>query len=104
MKVNGPRNSRRFPGYDAGIDIGDEILAMQWPSASEAGELQDSNCRIQSGSVKVTFFRDDVLASLRFRFPLQDVPSYIRSSRQRIPTPLQKSIMIRGWKTKWNEK
>ena len=88
------------PAYDAGIDIGDEILAINGRRV-RSSELQDRIAEFKAGDkVKVTFFRDDVLRELEVTLRLQDVPSY-KVVKTANPTPLQKSIYESWLKTKW---
>ena len=88
------------PAYDAGLDIGDELLAINGRRV-RSSELQDRVAEFKAGDkVKVTFFRDDVLRELEVTLRLQDVPSYkvVKSAN---PTPLQKSIYESWLKARW---
>jgi predicted metalloprotease with PDZ domain len=88
------------PAYDAGLDIGDEILAINGRRV-RSSELQDRVAEFKAGDkVKVTFFRDDVLRDLEVTLRLQDVPPY-KVIKIASPTPLQKSIYESWLKTKW---
>jgi predicted metalloprotease with PDZ domain len=88
------------PAYDAGIDIGDEILAINGRRVRNS-ELQERISEFKAGDkVKVTFFREDVLRELEVPLRLQEVPSY-KVVKSPTPTPLQKSIYESWLKTKW---
>jgi predicted metalloprotease with PDZ domain len=88
------------PAYDAGLDIGDEILAINGRRVRNS-EFQDRIAEFKAGDmVSVTFFRDDALRELEVTLRLQDVPSY-KAVKTANATPLQKSIYESWLKTKW---
>ena len=88
------------PAYDAGLDIGDELLAINDKRVRNS-DLQDRIAEFKPGDkVKVTFFRDDALREYDVTLRLQSVPSY-KVVKTTSPTPLQKSIYESWLKTKW---
>jgi predicted metalloprotease with PDZ domain len=88
------------PAYDAGIDIGDEIVAVSGRRVRNS-ELQDRIAEFKAGDkVKITLFRDDALRDIEVTLRLQDVPSY-KVVKTASPTPLQKSIYETWLKAKW---
>jgi predicted metalloprotease with PDZ domain len=88
------------PAYDAGLDIGDELVAINGRRVRNS-DLQDRIAEFKAGDkIKVTFFRDDVLREYDITLRLQDVPSY-KVVKTANPTPLQKSIYESWLKTKW---
>jgi len=88
------------PAYNAGLDLGDEILAINGHRVRNS-ELQDRLTEFKAGDkVKVTFFRNDAIRELEVTLRLQDVPSY-KVIKTANPTPLQKSIYESWLKTKW---
>lgn len=88
------------PAYEAGLDIGDEILAIDGRRVRNS-ELQDRVTEFKAGDkMKLTFFREDALRELEVTLRLQDIPSY-KVIKTAHPTPLQKSIYESWLKTKW---
>ena len=88
------------PAFDAGLDIGDELLAVNGKRVRNS-DLQDRIAEFKPGDkVKVTFFRDDALRECEVTLRLQNVPSY-KVVKTASPTPLQKSIYESWLKTKW---
>jgi predicted metalloprotease with PDZ domain len=91
------------PGYDAGLDFGDEILALNG-SRVRSSDLQDRIADMKAGdTVKVTVFREDKLRDFNVTLRLQEVPPYMLVQTGH-PTPLQKAIYESWLKTKWEEK
>ena len=88
------------PAFDAGLDIGDELLAINGKRVRNA-DLQDRIAEFKPGEkVKITFFRDDTLRDVDVTLRLQSVPSY-KLVKTATPTPLQKAIYESWLKTKW---
>ncbi|MCX6132290.1 MAG: PDZ domain-containing protein [Ignavibacteriales bacterium] len=88
------------PAYDAGLDIGDEILAINSRRVRNS-DLPDRVAEFKPGEkVKVTLFREDALREFDVTLRLQDVPPY-KVVKTANPTPLQKSIYESWLKTKW---
>ncbi|MBF8296732.1 MAG: peptidase protein [Bacteroidetes bacterium] len=88
------------PAYDAGLDIGDEVLAINGRRV-RSSDLQERIAEFKPGEkVKITLFRDDTLREFEVALRLQDVPPYkvVRSAQ---PTPLQKSIFESWLNAKW---
>lgn len=88
------------PAYDAGLDIGDEILAINGRLV-RSSDLQERIAEFKPGEkVKITLFREDMLREFEVALRLQDVPPY-RVVKSAQPTPLQKSIFESWLKAKW---
>ena len=88
------------PAYDAGVDIGDEVVALNGLRV-RTSDLQDRLSDYKPGDkVKLTVFRRDRLREFEIALRLQDVPSY-KVSKVQQPTPLQKSIFESWLKTTW---
>jgi predicted metalloprotease with PDZ domain len=88
------------PAYDAGLDLGDEIVALSGQRVRST-DLQDRISEHKAGeTVKVTIFRDDKLKDFTIVLRLQDIPSY-KIAKIAHPTELQKAIFESWLKTKW---
>jgi predicted metalloprotease with PDZ domain len=88
------------PAYDAGVDIGDEIVALNGQRV-QTSDLPDRLADYKPGDkVKLTVFRRDRLREFEITLRLQDVPSY-KVTKVEQPTPLQKSIFESWLKTTW---
>jgi predicted metalloprotease with PDZ domain len=88
------------PAYDAGLDLGDEILAINGRRV-RSSDLQERIAEFKPGEkVKISLFREDTLREFEIVLRLQDVPPY-RVVKSAQPTPLQKSIFESWLKTKW---
>ena len=88
------------PAYDAGLDLGDEILAINGRRV-RSSDLQERIAEFKPGEkVKISLFREDTLREFEIVLRLQDVPPYrvVKSSQ---PTPLQKSIFESWLNAKW---
>ena len=89
-----------LPAYDAGIDIGDEVVALNGLRV-RTSDLPDRLADYKPGDkVKLTVLRGDHLRELELTLRLQDVPSY-KVTKVEQPTPLQKSILESWLKTTW---
>jgi len=88
------------PAYEAGVDIGDEIVALNGLRV-RTSDLPDRLADYKPGDkVKLTVLRRDRLREFEITLRLQDVPPY-RVSKVEQPTPLQKSIFESWLKTTW---
>jgi predicted metalloprotease with PDZ domain len=86
--------------YDAGIDIGDEIVALNGLRV-RTSDLQDRLADYKpEDKVKLTVFRRDRLRDFDITLKLQTVPSY-KVTKVEKPTPEQKSIFESWLKTTW---
>jgi predicted metalloprotease with PDZ domain len=86
------------PAYDAGVDIGDEVVALNGLRV-RTSDLNDRLADYKPGDkVKLTVFRRGRLREFEITLRLQDVPSY-KVSKVDQPTPLQKSIFESWLKT-----
>jgi predicted metalloprotease with PDZ domain len=88
------------PAYDARLDIGDEILAINGRRV-RSSELTDRIADFKPGDeVKITVFRDNMLREFEATLRLQDVPAY-KATKTASPTPLQKAIFESWLTAKW---
>jgi predicted metalloprotease with PDZ domain len=88
------------PAYEAGLDYGDEILAIDGCRV-RSSELQDRIGEYKPGDkVKITLFREDELREFDVTLRLQDVPPY-KIVKVEKPTDLQKAIYESWLRTKW---
>jgi predicted metalloprotease with PDZ domain len=88
------------PAYDAGVDIGDEVVALNGLRV-RTGDLPERLADYKPGDrVKLTVFRRDHLREFEITLRLQDVPS-CKVTKVEQPTPLQKSIFESWLKTTW---
>jgi predicted metalloprotease with PDZ domain len=88
------------PAYDAGVDLGDEIVALNGLRV-RTSDLQDRLTDYKPGDkVKLTVLRRDRLREFEITLRLQDVPPY-RVTKVEQPSPLQKSIFESWLKTTW---
>jgi predicted metalloprotease with PDZ domain len=88
------------PAYEAGLNIGDEILALNGYRI-RSSDLPDRIGECKPGEkVKLTVFRDDQIRDFEVTLRLQDVPAYRVTKVQR-PTQLQKGIYESWLKTTW---
>jgi predicted metalloprotease with PDZ domain len=86
---------------DAGIDIGDEIVAFNGGRVTQARDLTDRLADLKAGDkVRLTFFRRDRLKDVDIPLRLQSVPAY-SVSKTANPTPLQKSIYESWLRATW---
>jgi len=89
------------PAYEAGLDYGDEILAIDGQRI-RSSDLQDRIAEYKPGdAVKITLFRGDKLREFDVTLRLQDVPPY-RIVRVEKPTDLQRAI-YESWLGKKSE-
>ena len=86
---------------DAGIDVGDEIIAFNGGRISQARELTDRLANLKADDkVRLTFFRRDRLREIDIPLRLQSVPAY-SVTKTANPTALQKSIYESWLGTTW---
>lgn len=90
------------PAYNAGLDIGDEILALNGFRA-RSSDLQSRIAEMKEGDkVTLTVFRDEKLREFEVTLMNQTTPAY-KLTKAKNPTDDQKKI-YEGWlKTKWGE-
>jgi len=107
LQTGGPAGSVRVnrvaagsPAYEAGVDVGDEILALNG-FRLRGNDLQQRVSEMKAGDVvKLTVFRDDKLRDIEVVLRNQDIPSY-RLAKTKNPSSLQKDIYEAWLKTKW---
>jgi len=88
------------PAYEAGLDLGDEILSMNGFRV-RTQDLQQRIPEMKAGErVKLAVFRDDRLREFEVTLKNQSVPAY-RIQKVKDPTSLQKSIFESWLKTTW---
>jgi predicted metalloprotease with PDZ domain len=88
------------PGYAAGLDIGDEILALDG-SRVRTGDLNDRVGERKPGDkVTLTVFHNDRLKEVRVTLASSPVPAY-KLTKIPAPTSMQKSIYESWLKTGW---
>jgi predicted metalloprotease with PDZ domain len=88
------------PAYDAGLDVGDEILAMNGFKV-RGNDLQQRVSEMKAGeTVKITVFRDDKLRAIDVILQNQSVPSY-KLAKTKNPSNLQRAIYETWLKAKW---
>ncbi|MBI3586650.1 MAG: M61 family metallopeptidase [Ignavibacteriales bacterium] len=90
------------PAEDAGLDVGDEVLAMDGYRVRTA-DLQERISQLNAGdTVKLTVFRDHQLREFNVRLRLQNIPPY-KISKVNKPSKLQKAIYESWLGTVWEE-
>jgi predicted metalloprotease with PDZ domain len=88
------------PAYDAGLDFGDEILAVNGRRV-RSSDLQERIAEFKPGDkVKITLLREDTLREFEVALRLEDIPPY-KIVKVEKPTDLQKAIYESWLKTKW---
>jgi predicted metalloprotease with PDZ domain len=88
------------PAYDAGVDLGDEVIALNGLRV-RTSDLSDRLADYKPGDkVKLTVFRRDRMRDFEITLRLQDVPSY-KIAKIEQPTALQKSIFESWLKMTW---
>jgi len=89
-------------GYDAGLNIGDEVLALDGFRV-RTSDLQKRIEEMNAGDkVKLTVFRDDGLREFEVTLRHEEIPSY-KITRVENPSPLQKSIYESWLDTQWED-
>jgi predicted metalloprotease with PDZ domain len=88
------------PAYEAGMNLGDEIVAMNGMRVRTA-DLNQRIPEMKAGErIKFNVFRDDMLREFEVTLRNQEVPAY-KLVKTKNPTELQKTIYA-GWlKTNW---
>jgi len=88
------------PAYSAGLDLGDEILALDGLRV-RTSDLNDRIAERKSGDkVTLTVFHNDHLKEVRVTLGASPVPAY-KLTKIPAPTPLQKSIYESWLKATW---
>jgi len=83
------------PAYEAGMNMGDEIVAMNGMRVRTA-DLTQRIPEMKAGErIKFTVFRDDLLREFDVTLRNQEVPAY-KLVKTKNPTELQKAIYA-GW-------
>jgi len=91
------------PAYDAGLDVDDEILALDGYRV-RSSDLTNRIAEMKAGdTVGVTVFRNDKLREFKVILRNQEFPGY-RIVKVANPTELQKKIYEDWLKTSWNRK
>ena len=90
------------PAYDAGVNNGDEILALNGYRVRTA-DLVSRVPEMKPGEkVTLSLFRDDELRTFEISLRKQEVPSY-KVTKVEKPTALQKKIMESWLKVDWQQ-
>lgn len=90
------------PAYDAGLDINDQILALNGFRV-HSGDLTNRISLMKAGDkVKLTVFRNDKLREFEVTLRNQEIPGY-KVVKVSNPTDLQKSIYEDLLKTSWGK-
>lgn len=88
------------PAYDAGMNLGDEILAMNGLRV-RTSDLNQRIPEMKAGEkLKFAVFRDDMLREFEVTLHNQEVPPY-KLVKTKNPTDLQKAIYTAWLKTTW---
>lgn len=89
-------------GYDAGLDIGDEILALNGYRVRSA-ELQNRIGEMEEGEkITLTVFRNDKLREFVIPLRFEEPHAYV-VAKTASPTQLQKSIFESWLQTTWED-
>lgn len=90
------------PAEDAGLDIGDEVVAMNGYRV-RTDDIKERIPQLNAGdTVTLTVFRDHQLREFNVRLRLQDVPPY-KITKASKPSKLQKTIYESWLGTVWEE-
>jgi predicted metalloprotease with PDZ domain len=91
------------PAYDAGLDVNDEVLALNGFKA-RTNDLTNRIAEMKEGDrVKLTVFRNNVLREFDVTLRNQEVPNYSITDVNN-PTELQKAIHDDWLRTSWGTK
>ncbi len=89
------------PAYEAGLDVGDEIVALNG-YRMQSNDITDRVAEMKPGEkVTLTIFREDQLRNIEITLKLQDVPPY-RVTRMKEVTDLQKRIYESWLHAEWD--
>ena len=89
------------PAFDAGLDVGDEVVAFNG-NRMRANDINERVGEMKPGeNVTLTVFRSDQLREIKVSLRLQDVPPY-RVTKTKEPTDLQKQIYEAWLQDKWD--
>lgn len=90
------------PAYNAGLDIGDEVIALEGVRV-RTSDLNDRIGERKNGeAVQLTVFRGDRLREFTVTIGLSPVPSY-KITKVSTPTELQKQIYQDWLRTSWED-
>ncbi len=90
------------PAYDSGINVGDEILALNGSRVRNT-DLMHRIAELNPGDkVRLTLFRDDQLREFEIELRRQEVPAY-RVVKAEKPTSLQKKILESWLNATWED-
>ncbi|HEY4613448.1 MAG TPA: PDZ domain-containing protein [Bacteroidota bacterium] len=88
------------PAYEAGINVGDEIVALNG-YRTNANDLNNRPAEMKEGEkVRLSVFRDDRLRDVEVTLKNRPIPAY-KVEKVKEPTELQKSIFESWLKTTW---
>jgi predicted metalloprotease with PDZ domain len=90
------------PAYEAGVNIGDEIVALNGYRVRSNDLVQRVSEMHPGESVRLSVFREDELREFTIGLRAQEVPSYTVAKVDR-PTALQKKILERWLNAKWGD-
>ena len=88
------------PAYEAGIDIGDEVVALNGYRVRTYDLLERIGMLQPGDKVKILVFREDRIREFTVTLQLQTVPPY-RVNKTENPTKLQKEIYESWLMTSW---
>ncbi len=91
------------PGYDAGLDLNDEIIALNGYRVRTQDIQQRTGSMKAGDKVKLTVMRNERLREFEVALRANPVPSY-SVTKVKNPTSLQKAIFESWLKTEWEEK
>jgi predicted metalloprotease with PDZ domain len=90
------------PAYDAGVNIGDEVLALNGYRVRSNDLVQRVTEMRPGEKVRLSVFREDELREFTIELRAQDVPSY-KVTKVEKPTALQKRILESWLNAKWDD-
>ena len=90
------------PAYEAGLNIHDEIVALDGRRLRPADVKSRIADLAVDDTVMLTVFRSDRLRDFKVKVKAQPIPTY-QITQVETPTPLQRSIYESWMKTKWKE-
>ncbi|MBM4160833.1 MAG: M61 family metallopeptidase [Ignavibacteria bacterium] len=88
------------PAAEAGLNVGDEILALNGYRVRSSDLPERIAEYAAGGKVTLTVFRDDTLREFEVTLRPQDIPAYV-ITKTVTPTKLQKEIFESWLKTTW---
>jgi predicted metalloprotease with PDZ domain len=90
------------PAYDAGVNIGDQIVALNGYRVHNADLVHRILEMVPGEKVKLSLFRDDELREFNMELRKQEVGAY-KVTKAEKPTSLQKKILESWLNAKWDE-